>query len=118
MMIMQKYYIMGNKIEETYPNYKVYLLAEDVNGGSMTDCASVPTEIDFEIGVAGDANADGKLDVKDIVRIKQYLVDNEKPIAFATADINKDGNVDETDLILIRKRLLEEDETTSMGGET
>ena len=90
-----------------------HLLAEDVNGSSITDYASVPTEIICATGVLGDINGTDGVDVKDIVRLKKYLSDDTVAIALADADINSDGYVDDKDLVLVREIIVGKAEFTN-----
>lgn len=56
-------------------------------------------------GVNGDANADNKFDICDLVYINEYI--NKKAEAVSSdADINKDGVIDEKDMTEVRKLLL------------
>ncbi|MDR4988343.1 MAG: DUF4623 domain-containing protein [Bacteroidales bacterium] len=60
---------------------------------------------DMEINVVletlpGDANADGVVDVLDVIAIANYYVDNDpEPFCFDNADVNGDGYVNVIDLI-------------------
>lgn len=54
----------------------------------------------------GDANMDGVVDIRDLVRMKKYIVKIEETALFVS-DIDGDGTVASTDLTLFRKYLLE-----------
>ena len=56
----------------------------------------------------GDVNGDGKIDGKDLIRLRKHLVGSEVEIG-AGADVNGDGTVNGKDLIRLRKYLLTED---------
>ena len=56
----------------------------------------------------GDVNGDGKIDGKDLIRLRRYLVGLEAEL-FPGADCNGDGEVNGKDLIKLRKYLLTED---------
>ena len=64
----------------------------------------------------GDANNDGVMDVRDLVRIKRYIADNSVEIIIIAADIDADGELNAIDLTICRKGLLEADETFTTGG--
>ena len=53
----------------------------------------------------GDINGDGKIDIRDLVRIKKYLTDPDSIVVYG-ADYNGDGRIDSLDLAGIRKLLL------------
>ena len=56
----------------------------------------------------GDANADGRIDVRDLVKMKKYTADKTIPIYLAAANLKKasDPEVKASDLILMKKMLL------------
>ncbi len=56
----------------------------------------------------GDANADGSVDIRDLVRMKKYSANNETPIYFAAANFDKstETTISATDLSLMRIELL------------
>lgn len=76
----------------------------------------IPVSIDkFEedLGVKGDANNDGDVDVADIVYIVNYIM--EKPandFNFANADMDEDGSIDVADITLVVNKIMSA-ETTS-----
>ena len=41
--------------------------------------------------VLGDANGDGIMDIRDLVRVKRYIADNSVEIVNVAADIDGDG---------------------------
>ena len=53
----------------------------------------------------GDVDGSGEIDVRDGVRIKQYLAQMAVEINEANSDVNKSGEVDSTDSVLIMKKL-------------
>lgn len=57
-------------------------------------------------GETGDANADGELDARDLVRMKKYVALYETPIYFAASDLDNDDAVSATDLGALRTILL------------
>ncbi|MBP5288555.1 MAG: dockerin type I repeat-containing protein [Clostridia bacterium] len=74
----------------------------------------------------GDANGDGSVNNKDIVRLKNYLANydaetgNSNKEIFAGADVNGSGTKDNTDVVRLKRYLMFFDELTgkSMDGET
>jgi len=57
-----------------------------------------------EYAVFGDVNADGDVDIRDLVRLKKHIAFNE---AYEmNKDINSNGTIDGSDLVTLRKYLL------------
>lgn len=56
--------------------------------------------------VYGDANADSRVDIKDLVRVKKYLADENTPINLEAVDDDENGKIESSDLIKLRKVLL------------
>lgn len=54
----------------------------------------------------GDINADGSVNVIDVLHLRKYLADNNYHINTENADLNYDGNVNVLDLLALRKRLV------------
>ena len=61
------------------------------------------TDISFES--IGDLNGDGKINLKDIVRLKKILAGLDES-AGASADVNNDGETNSLDLTALRKYIL------------
>ena len=66
--------------------------------------------------VLGDANGDGTMDIRDLVRVKRYIADNSVEIVNVAADIDGDGKVNANDLTCYVKGFLNSDETFTTGG--
>ena len=56
--------------------------------------------------VYGDANADSRVDVKDLVRVKKYLAYENIPINLEAVDDDESGEIEIPDLIKLKKVLL------------
>ena len=56
--------------------------------------------------VAGDANGDEEVDIRDLVRTKIYIDPEENAEVYYMADINNDNIIDDSDLSGIRTLLL------------
>lgn len=56
----------------------------------------------------GDVNSDNKVDVLDLIKMRDYLLDNTVKINLKAADLNKDGKVDVTDFIALRDLILKD----------
>lgn len=69
-----------------------------------------------EFYVLGDANGDGTMDIRDLVRVKRYIADNSVEIVNVAADIDGDGKVNANDLTCYVKGFLNSDETFTTGG--
>lgn len=54
----------------------------------------------------GDVNGDGKINIKDYIKLQKYLLDNTIEINKDNSDMNKDGVVDVTDSLLLKKALM------------
>lgn len=54
----------------------------------------------------GDVNADGAVDILDLVRMKRYSASDGVEISITAADIDASGDITATDLVLLRQILL------------
>lgn len=52
-------------------------------------------------------NSDGKINIKDYVKLQKYLLNNDIAINSGNADMNKDGKINVTDCLLLKKMLLD-----------
>ncbi len=81
----------------------VYTATVEFEGETYTDTVTVT--------VVGDANGDGVLDGKDLIRLRKYLasydpsLEEQEVEIFVGADVNNDGKIDGRDLIALRKLL-------------
>ena len=75
-------------------------LSAFANGYSCDDGA-----ISFSVHEAGDADGNGEVDIRDLVRMKRYISDADIEIDPAT-DINIDGDINAEDLSELRIMLL------------
>ncbi len=88
-------------IDGTY----MYTATVEFLGDLYSDAVSVT--------VAGDADGDGVLTGKDLIRLRKFLVtydpdlEEQEVEIFPGADVNNDGKVDGRDLIALRKLLIE-----------
>ena len=95
---------------DSYSTVKVYKLGEDgtYEEADVEICNNRIVFNAFENGVyvivtatlSGDANCDGIVNGKDVVRIKKYMENTETIIA-KSADVNGDGDINEVDISLI-----------------
>lgn len=66
--------------------------------------------------VWGDATGDGTVDISDVIRIAQYLVDEEGIVTVADgADANGDSDINISDVILLAQYLVDEEGTVVLG---
>lgn len=82
----------------------IKLLLSDIGGfiGKYTDLEGKP--INNELG---DANADGIVDIRDLVKTNDYLTDSANTnIFFAAADLTNDKICNESDMAALRTKLL------------
>lgn len=79
---------------------------------TTTDATTTTTTtVTTELGLlAGDINADGVVDLKDLVLLQKYLLHKEPLMAeqASCADLNGDNRLDVIDAILLRRLLLQE----------
>lgn len=61
---------------------------------------------DKPIGLLGDLNADGNLDLTDYLRFKQYLIGQSSDIKLVNADMDGDNRITIKDAVLLSKQLL------------
>lgn len=54
----------------------------------------------------GDVNGDGKINIKDYIKLQKYLLDNTIEINKANSDMDGDGTIDVTDTLLLKKALM------------
>lgn len=67
-----------------------------------------PNEIEIPVVKGnGDVNGDGKVNIKDYVRLQKYIVNNDIEINEANTDMNGDGKVNITDLMILKKLVLD-----------
>ena len=71
------------------------------NEPSASETSLAPAPVSY-----GDANADGAIDMKDVLAIRKYLAQMNVTIDTANADANADGSIDMKDVLLIRKYLV------------
>ena len=78
---------------------------------TTTDATTTTTTtVTTELGLlAGDINADGEVDLKDLVMLQKYLLHKEPLMAeqASCADLNGDNRLDVIDAILLRRLLLQ-----------
>lgn len=84
----------------------IKFILSDIGGfiGKYTDLDGRPINNEY-----GDTNADGVVDIRDLVRMAHYLADSEnRKIYYAAADIDNDKDCDATDMGNLKKMLLEQ----------
>lgn len=82
------------------------ILAGLVLCGSMPAVPLSAAEVQMStVTLIGDADADGRLDVKDAVKLSRFLLKADDAIS-ANADVNGDGTADAVDLVLLKRMLL------------
>ena len=83
-----------------------------------------PGKVTVRAFVAGDANGDGEIDGRDVIRLRKYLANLNEATGESTveisagADCTGDGVVDGRDLIRLRKYLANLDESTGVSTVT
>ncbi len=77
----------------------------DLNMGTLITDPVYPTGTGSDIGLVGDANDDGKIDMKDVLTVRKYLAQMEVKIDVAKADATGDGKVDMKDVLTLRKTI-------------
>ena len=99
-------------------NFKTIAVGSSNVNLTEIDCVAngnlaIPDIIDFttngtttiETVAFGDANLDGIVNVKDLIRLRQYLEGEDVEIDSKNSDVNLDGTVDNIDINLIQEYL-------------
>lgn len=78
-----------------------------VGARSVSAPVKVPTQlvINYTSDVYGDASADGKIAIADVLKIRKYIagLESEDGLSILAADANGDGSISIADVLLIRK---------------
>ena len=92
--------------------FTVGLRVTDDGGGTDTDTADVDI-----VGVCGDLNDDGNVDVFDAIIILHAIVGNIEPTPaqLVLGDVDRDGSITVFDAILVLKHIVKEIEITECG---
>lgn len=82
-----------------------------ITAAAMAICMALPTAAAASANALdllkyGDANADGAVNLSDMVTLTNYLHGKKTNIIADLADINRDGSIDSLDLVQLRKKLL------------
>lgn len=88
----------ADHIYDTPENTGVYFLY------SLPKAAEKDFDPDY-IPIAADANSDGFINIKDVIRIQNYINDPYTDLDIRSADINSDGEINIRDVIRIQKIL-------------
>lgn len=82
---------------------------ELVGTGMILEISKDSKKIEFTIGVTGDLNGNGEIEISDLVMVRKHIqeISNQEGIYFKVGDINKDNSLDITDLVRIRKHIQE-----------
>ena len=98
---------LGNSEYTAYNNFNLPVSKTDKNGNTVTlsyDENGNVTEILYP--QKGDCNADGYLDIRDLVRLKKSIAAMTVVTGSYNADMNYDGSVNALDLTELRKAIL------------
>ena len=96
----------------TNPSNAVYLaLKQGINIIYCKDAERVSAQTGVSLAEGdyvrfGDINDDQKVDVKDLVRMKKHISDDQIEVNADAADLNFDKTINANDLVLLRKQLL------------
>lgn len=80
-------------------------------------CSAVTVTDGENYYTLGDANTDDYINLKDLVRMKKYVADNNTEICVVAADLNGDEAVNALDLTQMRQQLLQTDDSVITGGD-
>ena len=93
-------YVRFQITEATHPEMQSHLLAVI----SELQVFGIRNHIGCDDFEAGDLNANGKIDVLDLIKLKKISV--QLTSYFKIADFNGDGSINSLDMAILRKRLL------------
>lgn len=83
------------------------LIAIGIAAAMLTvGCSAAVIPSDEGFVIAGDANSDEIVNIKDFVRIKLYLAERTSDISIIAADYNMSGDIETEDVVAMRKVLL------------
>lgn len=67
--------------------------------------------------VFGDADANGTVDIRDLIRVKKYAASQTDVISFDAVDFNYNGTVDADDVAIVKKILLFDNSELGINSE-
>lgn len=76
------------------------------NGGSNESANYIVMAVEQENIISGDVNADGQLNIIDIVLLKKWLLGIVDSINMEAADVDGNGNVNVLDLCLVKNKFI------------
>ena len=101
------------KILESAPDgkYPITIWCDDAGNEKLEDVAvrSTGSNVSVKKSIPGDVNGDGKVNVKDITLLAQYLAEWDVSIDSNAADVNADGKINVKDITLLAQYLAEWD---------
>ena len=98
--------ISGTTTELDKPIYIYYGAAYDYTDITMKTFHGGDVKCDVCDSLIGDVNNDTYVDIRDLVRLKQYIAGAKVTVKEVNADINIDSKVNAKDLVALRKLLL------------
>ena len=117
--VSYEFYVNNEKLTNTTTNtakwtpskdgsYSLKFVAKDSNGKTVEKTMLYTVGEASSEKLLGDANGDGKVDVKDATLIQKYVVlmADIAPENLSVADYNKDGKIDVKDASAIQKSVL------------
>ena len=101
------------KILDTAPDgkYPITIWCDDAGNEKLEDVAvrSTGSSVSVRKSIPGDVNGDGKVNVKDITLLAQYLAEWDVSIDSNAANVNADGKINVKDITLLAQYLAEWD---------
>ncbi|MBQ8296475.1 MAG: family 43 glycosylhydrolase [Ruminococcus sp.] len=94
--------VYNSEVAQTGGTHDLYF----VFSGADISLASWQFAAENEETVTGDVNADGVLNVADLVSLQKYVLGKETPANYKACDLCEDGCIDSFDIIMMRKALL------------
>ena len=80
-------------------------LAVTAIASALVVCCAAPVSA---ATLYGDANGDGIVDSRDVVRMKKHVADNALSINVEAVDNDEDGKITATDIVVLRNVLLDD----------
>lgn len=99
-LLTLEFEMAGSQFDSTYI---------ECSGRNVVDAEYNPVTMDYlsyeymSPVMPGDVNGDGRVNVRDVIAVRKYIVDNSTAIDILAADVDGNGRINVRDVIAIRK---------------